>query len=121
MTRRPPIEPYYVQKNDNLDEIAKTLRPAIEFTDEDLRRLSPVSAQDDVLKCRNSGVAHETTLGLFDSIVHSTIGVPATALEDGLERRGSPAWTIGGAVVRRTLFDAMHDAQGAACAIGRSA
>ncbi len=41
MTRHPPIDPYYVQEDDNLDEMAETLKPALEFTDEDLARLSP--------------------------------------------------------------------------------
>lgn len=41
MTRSPPIDPYYVQEDDNLDEMAETLKPALEFTDQDLARLSP--------------------------------------------------------------------------------
>lgn len=43
MTDKPmrPIDPYYVQEDDNLDEMAETLKPALEFTDEDLDRLSP--------------------------------------------------------------------------------
>jgi len=39
MTR--PIDPYYVQEDDNLDEMAETLKPALQFTDDDLARLSP--------------------------------------------------------------------------------
>ena len=35
------IDPYYVQEDDNLDEMAEKLKPALAFTDEDLARLSP--------------------------------------------------------------------------------
>ncbi|MEW5424908.1 hypothetical protein [Amorphus sp. 3PC139-8] len=35
------IDPYYVQEDDNLDEMAETLKPALDFTDADLARLSP--------------------------------------------------------------------------------
>jgi uncharacterized repeat protein (TIGR04076 family) len=38
---RPPIDPYYVEEDDNLDEMAETLKPALQFTDDDLARLSP--------------------------------------------------------------------------------
>ena len=83
--------------------------------------VSPLSVKDGVLMCRNSLVQEDTTLGPFDRFVHSTIGVAATALQDELERKGFPVRTIGDAVAPRTLFDAMHDAQAVARAIGRAA
>lgn len=35
------IDPYYVQEDDNLEDMKEALKPALEFTDEDLARLSP--------------------------------------------------------------------------------
>ena len=35
------IDPYYVQADDTLQEMADTLKPALQFTDADLARLSP--------------------------------------------------------------------------------
>jgi uncharacterized repeat protein (TIGR04076 family) len=35
------IDPYYVQEDDNLDDMAEVLKPALDLTDEDLARLSP--------------------------------------------------------------------------------
>lgn len=35
------MDPYYVQPDDNLDEMKETLKPALNFTDADLARLSP--------------------------------------------------------------------------------
>jgi uncharacterized repeat protein (TIGR04076 family) len=35
------IDPYYVQPEDHLDDMAAVLKPALEFTDADLERLSP--------------------------------------------------------------------------------
>lgn len=34
-------DPYYVQEDDNLDDMAEVLKPALDFTDEDLAKLSP--------------------------------------------------------------------------------
>ena len=41
MTDKRQIDPYYVQEDDNLDDMAETLKPALQFTDADLARLSP--------------------------------------------------------------------------------
>jgi uncharacterized repeat protein (TIGR04076 family) len=35
------IDPYYVQEDDHLADMAEVLKPALEFTDADLERLSP--------------------------------------------------------------------------------
>jgi uncharacterized repeat protein (TIGR04076 family) len=36
-----PIDPYYVQPDDRLDDIAEPLKRALDLTDEDFRRMSP--------------------------------------------------------------------------------
>ena len=41
MSPRLPIDPDYVQEDDNLDEMAETLKPALQFKDGDIARLSP--------------------------------------------------------------------------------
>lgn len=35
------IDPYYVQEDDHLDEMAEVLKPALEFAEGDIERLSP--------------------------------------------------------------------------------
>lgn len=37
----PPIDPYYVQADDRLDDIAPQLKKALELSDEDFARMSP--------------------------------------------------------------------------------
>lgn len=80
--------------------------------------LVPIAANDGTLSCRNTLIGGETTLGPFDTFVHSTIGVAATAFQNALECAGLSVRSIGDAVAPRNLFDAMHDAQTAARTIG---
>lgn len=41
MTNPPPIDPFYVQPDDHLDEMQERLKQALEFTDDEFERLSP--------------------------------------------------------------------------------
>lgn len=79
---------------------------------------SPVSLTGGALACRVAGTGETVTLGPFDTIVASDIGQAAGAFQSELEAAGLPVTVIGDANAPRTLFEAMHEAQTAARALG---
>lgn len=80
--------------------------------------LLPLGAEGRHLTCRVTGTGETMTFGPFDRLIVSDIGKAATGLQAELEERGLPVTTIGDAAAPRTLFEAMHEAQAAARAIG---
>lgn len=83
--------------------------------------LVPLRSEAWHVLCRATGTGETATLGPFDALVVSDIGRAATGLQAALESLGLPVTTIGDANAPRTLFEAMHEAQTAARAIGPSA